>query len=101
MYDLPVVFHFKVEVAGFDGDDNKFQEVSGLNAEVTTEEIREGGENNFSYRLPTGTKYGNLVLKRGYFNSSGLGDWCREAIQDFQFTPRDVKVTLLDKDHND
>ncbi|HEX6181118.1 MAG TPA: phage tail protein, partial [Chitinophagaceae bacterium] len=62
-----VGFHFKVEFSGVGNSDNdtRFQEVSGLTAEIGTEELQVGGENRFSYRLPTRARFGNLVLKRG------------------------------------
>ncbi len=101
MTDFAVAFHFSVEVAGETDDaDTRFQEASGLSAEVGVEEYREGGVNDYVHRLPTGAKYGNLVLKRGYTSSSSLSKWCRDAIEDFVFTPKDVTVSLLDEEHN-
>ena len=100
MHDIPVVFHFAVEVAGFTADEDiRFQEVTGLSGEVSTEEFREGGLNEYAHRIPTGSKYGNLVLKRGFASGSSLIEWCRKAIEDFSFEPRDVTVYLLGKDH--
>lgn len=58
----PVAFYFNVT---FQGNINiSFQEVSGLQVELETETIKEGGVNNFSHLLPTRRKHGNLVLKR-------------------------------------
>lgn len=100
MLEIPVVFHFKVEIgANPDDSDVRFQEVTGLSAEVTTEEFREGGLNEHAHRLPTGAKYANLVLKRGYINDSALTKWIRDAVEDFVFEPRDVGVTLLNEEH--
>jgi phage tail-like protein len=100
MADIPAVFHFRVEVAGFSDDqDIRFQEVTGLSAEVSTEEFREGGLNQYAHRIPTGAKYGNLVLKRGYVEGSALIDWCRKAVEDFSFEPKDLTVSLLDPRH--
>ncbi len=100
MHDIPVVFHFKVELAGGSADqDVRFQEATGLQAEVTTEELREGGLNEYVHRLPTGAKYGNLVLKRGYVKSSEMADWVQRAVESFEFDPRDVTVSLLDEEH--
>jgi phage tail-like protein len=79
--------------------DIRFQEVSGLSAELGTEEVVEGGENRFSHRLPTRAKYANLTLKRGLLTESGLIDWCRDAIENFDFTPATVNVTLLNEQH--
>lgn len=101
MRDFPVGFHFKVEFGPSSADqDVRFQEVTGLGAEVSTEEFREGGLNEYSHRLPTGAKYGNLVLKRGLMPDSELSKWCRKAVENFEFEPKDVTVTLLDEEHN-
>ena len=100
MYQIPVAFHFHVGFDGIDSDnDNRFQEVTGLGAEVTTEELREGGLNEYAHQLPTGAKHGNLTLKRGMLNDSDLADGCRRAVENFVFEPRDVYVTLLSEEH--
>ncbi|RPI25044.1 MAG: phage tail protein [Acidobacteria bacterium] len=100
MYDIPVVFHFKVEFGAASSDqDNRFQEVAGLSAEVATEEFREGGLNEYAHRVPTGAKYGNLVLKRGFIKDSDVGKWFRAAIENFAFEPKDITVTLLNEEH--
>lgn len=100
MHDIPVAFHFKVEFGiGSPDADNRFQEVAGLNAEVATEEFREGGLNEYAHRLPTGVKYGNLVLKRGLLSDSQVGKWCRDAVENFSFEPRDLAVMLLNEQH--
>lgn len=100
-YYPPVGFHFKVEFSGVgSGDsDSRFQEVSGLSAEIGTEEVQVGGENRFSYRLPTRAKYNNLVLKRGMLTDSGLISWFTNAIEHFEFKPADVSVYLLNEKH--
>ncbi|NOZ26265.1 MAG: phage tail protein [Nitrospirae bacterium] len=97
----PVGFHFKVEfrLDGVVDGDSRFQEVSGLTAELGIEEVNEGGENRFSHRLPTRAKYGNLVLKRGLLKDSRLIKWFRDAVEDFEFEPADVLVTLLNEEH--
>ena len=97
----PVGFHFRVtfSIGGVGEKDSRFQEVSGLSAELGTEELQEGGENRFVHRLPTLPKYGNLVLKRGLLTDSGLIKWCRDAIENFSFEPTTVDVTLLNEKH--
>ena len=100
MYQIPPVFHFKVEFQlGEPRSDNRFQEVTGLAAEVAVEEVREGGLNEYAHKLPTGAKYGNLVLKRGFITDSAVFDWCRAALENFDFQPLDVDVSLLDEKH--
>lgn len=103
-YVPPVGYHFRVEFSFLSGvtNDTLFQEVMGLGAEVTTEELVEGGENRFTHRLPVRAKYGNLVLKRGLFTDSELLGWVRNAIENLEvvpgeFEPATVTVTLLDE----
>jgi len=100
-YYPPVGFHFKVEFrdVGSRDADTRFQEVSGLTAEIGTEDLQVGGENRFTYRLPTRGKYNNLVLKRGMLKDSKLIAWFNSAIEDFEFKPTDVNVFLLNENH--
>ena len=99
-YYPPVGFHFRVEFSSFpSSEDTRFQEVGGMAAELGVEELTEGGENRFSHRLPGRARYGNLILKRGLFTDSELIGWCRDAIENFDFTPDTVNVTLLNENH--
>ena len=98
-YPIPVGFYFQVDFGFGGGDEAAFQEVSGLTAEITTEDYKEGGLNVFAHRLPTGVKYGNLVLKRGMFKDSSTVEWCKKALNEFIFEPRDVSVVLLDENN--
>src|SRR4030095_303939 len=100
-YYPPVGFHFKVEFSGLGSGDNdtRFQEVAGMTAEITTEELQVGGEKKLTHRLPTRAKYGNLILKRGMLQDSELISWFTKAIEDFEFKPTDVSVYLLDENH--
>lgn len=102
--DYPAVsFHFRVEFSdleGATGNDARFQEVSGLDAELGTEELQEGGENRFAHRLPKPSTYPNLVLKRGLLTDTGLIAWFRDAIENFVFEPKMVYVSLLDEESN-
>lgn len=100
-YTPPVGFHFNVEfsVDGAKQNDTRFQEVSGLSAELGIEEITEGGENRFSHRLPARAKYANLVLKRGLLTDSQLINWCKNAIESFEFETATINVTLLNEKH--
>ena len=98
-YNLPVGFHFSVYFGSDKPKDIMFQEAGGLTAEMGVEELIVGGENRFTYRLPTRAKYSNLVLKRGMITDSKLIDWFKNAIENFQFSPMDVSVYLLNKEH--
>lgn len=97
----PAAFYFKVVFeATQEGEDTSFQEVSGINATIETEEVPEGGE-LFPHRLPKAVKYDNLILKRGIAEiSSPLVKWCKSVIEtDYisPIAPRSLRVFLLDE----
>jgi len=95
---FPAAFSFKVNVVGISGTyEGNFQEVTGINAKLGSEPVKEGGENRFEHRLPNPPKYENLVLKRGMVLSSGLITWVRSAIENFEITTKTVVVNLLDE----
>ncbi|MBK9337288.1 MAG: phage tail protein [Lewinellaceae bacterium] len=98
----PVSFHFRVEFQGIPGlqrQDAFFQEVTGLSRELETEPLKSGGENRFSFKLPTRAQYPNLVLKRGLFLESGVLGWVNDAIYNLDIKPVTVLVTLLNDKH--
>ncbi len=101
-----VGFYFKVTFDNISNSvDSKFREVSGITMETEGgEQIKEGGQNMFSYQLPGRTKYSDLELKRGLLSpSSELGDWCKESIQN-DYTKkiklRDVYLKLMNEKGN-
>jgi phage tail-like protein len=97
----PVGFHFSVAFELFPQtqQDFRFQEVSGLNVEMEMETIKEGGNNRFSYQLPVRARYDDITLKRGMFIGSGIVLWCRKAMENFEFQPTNVLISLLDENH--
>jgi phage tail-like protein len=97
----PVGFYFSVEFEGQSADlDSSFQEVSGLSRSVETEDYAEGGQNHFVHKLPKATRYDNLVLKRGIVRDSGLVEWFRKAMEDLDYEPKNVLVSLLNEQHS-
>jgi len=97
-YYPPVSFHFRVEfqdIPGIKSQDAFFQEVTGLSRELETEPVKSGGENRFTFKLPTRAQYPNLVLKRGLFLDSGISSWVNDAILNLEIKPATVIVTLL------
>lgn len=100
-YEPPVGFHFVVHVLGLPPVENdlRFTEVSGLSVELGTEEVPEGGENRFTQKYPTRTKYPELVLKRGMLMGSEVRNWVRRCIEDHQIELKDVVVMLLNEAH--
>lgn len=97
-YYPPLGFHFKVEFGNVEGE-FQFQSVSGLSVELETEQIAEGGENRFKHKLPVRTKFPNLVLKRGVLVNSDLIKWCRKAVEEYDITPVDITISLLNEEH--
>jgi phage tail-like protein len=97
-YYPPLGYHFKVEFANLKGE-YQFQSVSGLNYNLGTEEITEGGENRFIHKLPLRPRYPNLVLKRGLLVDSALIDWCKAAVEGFNYSPTDIIIKLLNEEH--
>lgn len=75
--------------------DIRFQKVSGLSAEVVTEEVSEGGQNLYTQKLPKGVKYGNLVLERGTVIGAPLNAEFDATMSLFKFATSNVLVTLL------
>lgn len=102
VFDTPSPgFHFLVAFELFPPlpADFKFQEVSGLDVEMETEALKEGGQNRFTHQLPIRAKYSDIVLKRGMFFGSGILMWCRQAMENFEFKPVNVLISLLNSDH--
>lgn len=103
IYRPPAAFYFEVALLANDmspaATDAAFEEVSGLQAELEFETVQEGGENRFSYRLPTRAKYPNLVLKRGMVvKGSALSKWASDtigAVSSAPVKPRGLNVMLL------
>lgn len=100
-YYPPIGFHFKVEFSGISTqkNDHQFQSVSGLSVDLETEEVAEGGENRFKHKIPVRTKYANLVLKRGLLLDSGIIEWCKKALENFEIEPVNLSVKLLNEKH--
>lgn len=76
--------------------DLRFQKVRGLSANVETTNMKEGGQNLYTQKLPNGITYGNLTLERGMVWGSLLNVEINVALSLFRFTPSNVLVTLLD-----
>ena len=101
MIHPPAGFHFRVDfdISGSNVD-IMFQEVSGLTVDLESEEVVEGGENRFVHKLPKRTKYSDLTFKRGLVNDSEILRWCKNAIDNFEFKPSNIGITLLNEDHD-
>ncbi len=103
-FELPVAFCFELNIGGISGD-AAFKEASGLEMEMTTEEVACGGENRFKYRLPGVMKFNNLVLKRGLIaKDSQLSSWFENLFKsglNSLVKPKDIELSLLGIDQDD
>lgn len=73
----PLTSTFVVEV---DGDPiGRFTQVDGLEMEIEVESIDEGGQNDFSHKLPGRLKWPNIKLTRGVTQSDNLVEWMRQS----------------------
>ena len=94
-------FHFLVvfELVPQFPNDTRWQEVSGLTVSTEFESWPEGGENRFAHQLPKSLQFGEIVLKRGKFMGSGVLHWARKAMEQFEYKPTNVLISLLDDEH--
>lgn len=92
----PAGFYFKILVDGMPESDSEFQELTGLSMSVEVQPVKEAGENRFTHQLPLPARAEPLILKRGLKISSPLIEWCRKAIEEFSFSPKNLHVFLLD-----
>lgn len=101
VYYPPVGFHFRVEVLGLTPSDSdiRFTDVAGLSVELGTEEVPEGGQNQFTQKFPTRAKYPELVLKRGLLVQSQVTAWIQQCIEQLVIEPKNVDVILLNEQH--
>lgn len=102
IYYPPVSFYFEVKITGIQGEsESSFAEADGLESELGIMEIKEGGENRYTHRLPDRASHGKLTLKRGVTPvSSALAQWCKSTLEsDFsqKITTRNINVSLLDE----
>lgn len=99
----PSAFYFKVEFSSpYGKGDASFQEVSGIGSEIETEDVVEGGENRYVYRLLKSVKHPKLVLKRGIATmNSPLVKWCKSVMEAGFIAPIEpvlLRVFLLNED---
>jgi phage tail-like protein len=89
-WEAPLASTFVVDVDGT--TIGHFTEVQGLQLEIETETIEEGGVNSFVHTVPGRMKWPNITLKRGITDSDALFQWMEESSGD-GFTKNGDKVT--------
>lgn len=97
-------FNYVVELEPGQGDqvDAGFSYVSGLNAEVTIAEYRNGNAKvNYVTKIPGIHKAGDVTLKRGIIGAQNLWEWLDEVRQGKLSAKRNVSIKLLNEDRSD
>lgn len=97
-------FNYVVELEPGQGEqvDAGFSDVSGLNAEVTIAEYRNGNSKvNYVTKIPGIHKAGDVTLKRGIIGAQNLWTWLDEVRQGKLSGKRNVSIKLLNEDRSD
>jgi len=97
-------FNFLVNLNGPIGEDQPlggFSDVSGLTAEITIAEYRNGNDRpNHVRKVPGVHKVGDVTLKRGLVNSTDLWEWITQTQLQSVAAKRTVVITLRDEGGN-
>ncbi|MEC8104615.1 MAG: phage tail protein [Pseudomonadota bacterium] len=76
-----------------------FSEVSGLNAEVTVAEYRNGNASvNYVSKVAALHKTGDVTLKRGVIGADNIYEWLEEVRGGNVMSKRDVTIKLKNED---
>ncbi len=95
------VFNYLVNLGdGTEGDiAGGFSEVSGLNAEVTVAEYRNGNAPvNYVRKIPAIHKAGDVTLKRGVIGAENLYEWLNQIRDGDVTAKRNVTIKLKSED---
>ena len=94
-HDVINAFRFSVEIDGMIVAG--FSHASGIEMEILTTELKEGGLNEYTRKIVIGTKYSPIVLKKGITTSNFFGSWC-QAIASGYITRKDGAIILIGPD---
>lgn len=90
-------FNFLVEFSGGDIAAG-FSDVSGLGAEITVAEYRNGNDpENHVRKIPNINKVSDVTLKRGIIKSEDLWSWINEVRNNGWGAQRNVVISLMDE----
>ncbi len=79
-----------------------FGECTLPNLEVETFEIKEGGLNEYTHKLPVRVKSGSLTLRHGLTKDGQLLKWYLQVLQgEIAEAKRDVSIVMYDSMFND
>jgi phage tail-like protein len=88
-------FRFKVEIDGISYA--AFTECNLPSLQVDTQEVQEGGLNEYSHKLPVRVKTGSVTLKHGITKDGALLKWYMQVMNgEIADATRTVKVIMFD-----
>src|SRR5690606_29174738 len=93
-------FNFLVDLGTGDTQSVRagFQEVSGMNIEITMAEYRNGNEPVNHVRKVSGMyKVGDITLKRGRIGATDLYEWIKQAREGDPAAARNITIQLRDE----
>ena len=96
-------FNFLVDLGTGDTESIKagFQEVSGLNIEVTVHDYRNGNDKTNHVRKVSGMyKVGDITLKRGLIGELDLYQWILDVRNGNQNAARNITISQQDESRN-
>ncbi len=97
------VFNFLVNLGdGTEGEvQGGFAEVSGLNAEITVAEYRNGNaKTNYVSKVPAIHKAGDVTLKRGVIGAENIYNWLDQIRAGDVKAKRNVVINLVSEDRS-
>lgn len=92
-------YNFQLEIDGITRAG--FSECSGLNAETTPIEYREGNESLTARKLPGLIKYGNVTLKHGITQDLETYNWFKSVADGAVDRKQTMSVILLDEQRSE
>lgn len=94
--DDPIsLFRFGVEIGSIVS--GWFTECSGLAMEREVVEVKEGGVNGFTHKLPGPAKYPNVTLKRGIAGDE-LWKWLNDQVEKGKIKKMNISILLFNGD---
>lgn len=75
--NLAFCFQVLIQDEGLTDATGLFKSVSGLSFETEVVDYKEGGVNDMTHKLPGGTKFKNIVLKRGFSGNEFAAWWSK------------------------
>ncbi|MCP3849979.1 MAG: phage tail protein [Gammaproteobacteria bacterium] len=97
-------FNFLVELGSGNAQEvvAGFSEVSGLNAEVTIAEYRNGNSKvSYVNKIAGMNKSGDVTLKRGVIGDDSIWNWLNTTRQGSQDAKRDVQIKMMNENRSD